>query len=180
VLWFTKPTSGELLGIAVRVEIFSALTIDERAELSSRLRFVPFAAGDAILVQGEEGEYLVILSRGSADVSVSVDGGPASTIAKLEAPNFCGEFGMLTGDRRQANVIAITEVDAWRLAKDDFQEILAQRPAICEEISKVLAERVVALRAARENLSEQARHTMVASQHRSIRDRIERFFGLVD
>lgn len=63
---------------------------------------------------------------------------------------------------------------------EDFQEILAQRPEICEEISRVLAERVVALRAARENLAEQARVTMVANQHRSIRDRIERFFGLVD
>lgn len=162
------------------VEIFSALTADERAELASRLRFVPFAAGDAILVQGEAGEYLVILSRGSAEVSVSVDGGTPSAIATLEAPDFCGEFGMLTGERRQANVTAASEVDAWRLAKEDFQEILAQRPVICEEISKVLAERVVALRAARENLTEQARVTMVASQHRSIRERIERFFGLVD
>lgn len=163
-----------------RVEIFSALTANERAELASRLRFVPFAAGDAILVQGESGEYLVILSRGSAEVSVSVDGGPPATIATLMAPDFCGEFGMLTGERRQANVIASSEVDAWRLAKEDFQEILAQRPEICEEISRVLAERVVALRAARENLTEQARVTMVANQHRSIRDRIERFFGLVD
>lgn len=161
-----------------RVDIFSSLTADERSELASRLRFVPFGPGDAILVQGEAGEYLVILSRGSAEVTVSVGEGEPSTIATLEAPDFCGEFGMLTGERRQANVMATTEVDAWRLAKEDFQEILAQRPAISEEVSRVLAERVVALRAARENLSEQARVTMVASQRRSIRERIERFFGL--
>lgn len=163
-----------------RVEIFATLTDEERGALASRLHFVPFSAGEAILVQGEVGEYLVILSRGSADVSVSVDGGPPATIAKLEAPDFCGEFGMLTGEPRQANVLAASEVDAWRLAKEDFQEILAQRPAICEEISRVLAERVVALGAARENLSEHALVSMVANQHRSIRERIERFFGLVD
>lgn len=160
------------------VDIFSSLTEEERSELAARLRFVPFAPGDAILVQGEEGEYLVILSRGSADVTVSVREGEPSSIATLDAPDFCGEFGMLTGERRQANVVATTEVDAWRLSKDDFQEILAQRPAISEEVSRVLAERVVALRAAREHLSEQARVTMVESQHRSIRERIERFFGL--
>ncbi len=163
-----------------RVEIFTPLTGDERSELASRLRFVPFSAGDAILVQGEVGEYLVILSRGSADVSVSVEGAAPSVIARLEAPNICGEFGMLTGERRQASVVAASEVDAWRLAKDDFQEILAQRPAISEEIARLLAERVVALRAARENLSEHARVGMVANQHRSIRERIERFFGLVE
>jgi CRP-like cAMP-binding protein len=161
-----------------RVDIFSSLTPEERAELASRLRFVPFGVGEAILVQGETGEYLVVLSRGSAEVTVAVDGGEPSRIATLEAPDFCGEFGMLTGERRQASVLATTEVDAWRLSRDDFQEILAQRPAISEEVSRVLAERVVALRAARENLSEQARVTMVANQHRSIRDRIERFFGL--
>jgi len=161
-----------------RVDIFSRLTPDERSELAARLRFVPFASDEAILVQGESGEYLVILARGSAEVTVSVEGGAASKIATLEAPDFCGEFGMLTGERRQANVVAATEVDAWRLSKEDFQEILAQRPSISEEVSAVLAERVVALRAARENLSDQARVTMVESQNRSIRERIERFFGL--
>jgi CRP-like cAMP-binding protein len=87
---------------------------------------------------------------------------------------------MLTGERRQASVVALTEIDAWRLGKEDFQEVLARRPGISEEVSCVLAERHVKLRAARENLSEQARVTMVASQGRSIRDRIERFFGLAD
>lgn len=174
---FSRMRKRALKAIS-RVDIFSGLTMDERAELAARLRFVPFAPGEAILVQGESGEYLVILSRGSAEVNVSVEGGAQSTIATLEAPDFCGEFGMLTGERRQANVVAMTEVDAWRLAKDDFQEILAQRPSISEEVSSVLAERVVALRAARENLSDQARVTMVENQNRSIRERIERFFGL--
>jgi CRP-like cAMP-binding protein len=160
------------------VDIFSRLTPEERSELAARLRFVPFSRGEAILVQGEAGEYLVILSRGSAEVTVSVEGGAPSKVATLEAPDFCGEFGMLTGERRQASVVAATEVDAWRLAKDDFQEILAQRPAISEEVSAVLAERIVALQAARENLSDQARVTMVESENRSIRERIERFFGL--
>jgi len=161
-----------------RVDIFSGLTPEEKTALASRLRFVPFSPGEAILVQGESGEYLVILARGSAEVTVSVEGGAASKIATLDAPDFCGEFGMLTGERRQANVVAATEVDAWTLSKDDFQEILAQRPSISEEVSTVLAERVVALRAARENLSDQARVTMVENQNRSIRERIERFFGL--
>lgn len=160
------------------VDIVSSLTPDERAALAARLRFVPFAPGDAILVQGEAGEYLVILSRGSADVMVSLEGGTPTKVATIDAPDFCGEYGMLTGERRQASVVATTEVDAWRLAKEDFQEVLAQRPAISDEVAAVLAERAVALRAAREHLSEPARRTMVQTQNRSIRERIERFFGL--
>jgi len=135
-----------------RVEMFTALTQAERAELSVVCGSCRSRRARRSSCRESRGSTRHPLPR-SADVSVSVEGGTPSTIATLEAPDFCGEFGMLTGERRQANVTAASEVDAWRLAKEDFQEILAQRPEICEEISRVLAERVVALRAARDNLT---------------------------
>ena len=85
---------------------------------------------------------------------------------------------MLTGESRQASVIAMTEVETFRLSKEDFQEVLHDRPGLAQGISAVLAEREVELKTARESLSEQAKRKMIATESDSILDRIERFFGI--
>jgi small-conductance mechanosensitive channel len=161
-----------------KVSVFAMLSDEERAYLAERVVYTPFAPGEAVLIQGQQGEDLFVLTKGKAEVRVSAGGSASSTVAMLEAPDFFGEFGMLTGEQRQASVIAMTDIETFRVAKEDFEPILRDRPAIAEELSRVLAEREVELRSARESLSEYAKRQMIAKEERSILDRIERFFGL--
>ena len=65
-----------------------------------------------------------------------------------------------------------------KLEKERFQEVLAARPAIAVEMSRILATRDVSLSTAREGLSEEAHRRRLESAHESLLDRIERFFGL--
>jgi small-conductance mechanosensitive channel/CRP-like cAMP-binding protein len=186
---FMQKDRGERVRIAERrrernlrmlryVPIFKGLNDEEHARLADRLTHTPFAAGEAILVQGEKGEDLFILTKGRAEVRVTGAGGAATTVAVLEAPEFFGEFGMLTGEARQASVIATTEVECFRLTREDFEEVLRERPGIAEGISEVLAEREVELRSAKESLTEQVKKKMIANERGSILDRIEHFFGI--
>jgi CRP-like cAMP-binding protein len=99
-------------------------------------------------------------------------------VATLEAPNFFGEMGMLTGEPRRATVVALTEVECWRLEKERFQGILTDRPQIADEISAVLAARDVELAAVREGLSEEAKRLRLASAHSTLAGRIRAFFAL--
>jgi CRP-like cAMP-binding protein len=69
-------------------------------------------------------------------------------------------------------------VECWRLEKEKFQEVLAGRPEMAEGISHVLATRAVNLEAAREGLSEEARHRRLSDEHSSILGRIREFFAL--
>lgn len=160
------------------VPIFEALSDEETARLADHLVHTPFAPGEAILVQGERGADLFILTKGRVEIRVSGAAGQTSTIATLEAPDFFGEFGMLMGEERQASVIALTDVETFRLSKEDFQDVLLERPTLAPEISAVLAEREIELRSARQSMSEQVKQRMLASERGSILDRIERFFGL--
>jgi small-conductance mechanosensitive channel/CRP-like cAMP-binding protein len=160
------------------VPIFKGLNAEERGRLAEHLTFAPFAPGEAILVQGERGEDVYILTKGRVEVRVTGAGGATSTVAVLEAPEFFGEYGMLTGQERQASVVAVSEVETFRLGKDDFEDVLRDRPGIAEEVSDVLAEREVALRSVRESLSEQAKQKLIARERGSILERIEHFFGI--
>jgi small-conductance mechanosensitive channel/CRP-like cAMP-binding protein len=160
------------------VSIFAPLTPEERARLAQDLVFSPFAPKEAIVVQGSAVHHLYILTKGSAEVRVSVEGGPSRVVSTLSAPDFFGEMGMLTGAPRKATVIALTDVACWRVEKEKFQAILAARPAIADDISRIIASRDVELAAVREGLSEEAKRARLAHEHGSLLEKMQRFFGL--
>lgn len=160
------------------VAIFQTLTGDERTQLAKSLILAPFSRGESIVLQGHAVDHLYVLSKGVAEVRVTVEGAPQRVVAQLQAPDFFGEMGMLTGEPRRATVVALTDVECWRLEKGGFQAVLSARPQIADDISHVLATRQVNLAAVREGLSEEARRLRLANEHDSILGKIQRFFRL--
>lgn len=85
---------------------------------------------------------------------------------------------MMTGEPRSATVIALSDVECYRLDKEAFNGILKHRPEIAEDISEQLARRKVELDAAREGLDEEAMQVRMRSHQGDLLDRIKRFFTL--
>ncbi|MDX6403893.1 MAG: hypothetical protein QOH70_1348 [Blastocatellia bacterium] len=161
-----------------RVDLFQSLTDEERHSLASRLRVAPFVRGEAMTRQGAKAHWLYLITRGDADVRVSVDGHLSEQIATLHEGDFFGEMGMMTGDPRSATVIALTDVECYRVDKEAFNHILKQRPEIAEDISEQLARRRVELDAAREGLNEEAMQARMRYHQGDLLQRIRRFFTL--
>jgi len=161
-----------------QVELFQGLTNDERRALAARLRIAPFVRGEAMTRQGAEAHWLYLITRGDAEVRVSVDGRLSETIASLHAGDFFGEMGMMTGAPRSATVIALGDVECYRVDKDAFHDIVRSRPQIAEDISEVLARRTAELDAARENLNEEAKRARMRDHQGDLLRRIRNFFAL--
>jgi small-conductance mechanosensitive channel/CRP-like cAMP-binding protein len=161
-----------------RVELFRTLTDEEREALAGRLRVAPFARGEVLTQQGAEAHWLYILTRGDAEVRISLDGNLNERIATLHEGDFFGEMGMMTGEPRSATVLALSDVECYRVDKDAFHDILRSRPEIAEDISLVLARRRVALDAAREGLNEEARLARMNQHQGDLLRRIRSFFRI--
>src|SRR6266571_1928531 len=161
-----------------QVELFRTLTDEERRGLAAHLRFAPFARGEAMTRQGAEAHWLYLITRGDAEVRVSVDGKVSETIASLHAGDFFGEMGMMTGEPRSATVIALSDVECYRVDKDAFHDILRSRPEIAEDISEVLARRRAELDAAREDLTDEAKRARMRQHRGDLLQRIRNFFAL--
>jgi CRP-like cAMP-binding protein len=160
-----------------RVDLFDAMTDEERREIAGRLRVVPYLRGETIMQQGTRGDWLYVLQRGSAEVRVASDDGRASTtLATLHAGDFFGEMALMLDGQRSASVVALTDCACYRLDKHDFMEIVRQRPVIAEEMARTLAKRRTELEAAKEGLNEQARRERQTSTERDLLARIRRFF----
>lgn len=161
-----------------RVPVFAPLTAGEKERLAEGLLFTPFAAGEAIVRQGAAANHLYVLTKGSVEVRVEVEGAAPRAIATLTAPDVFGEMGMLTGEARKATVLALEETECWRVTHEAFHGILAARPALAEEISSILAQRDVELAAAREGLSDEAKRFRVGEEQGSLLSKMREFFGI--
>ncbi|MDX6306812.1 MAG: hypothetical protein QOI77_3781 [Blastocatellia bacterium] len=161
-----------------RVALFQSLTDAERLSLADRLRVAPFVRGEAMTRQGAQAHWLYLIIRGDAEVRVAIEGNLSEQIATLHQGDFFGEMGMMTGEPRSATVIALTDVECYRLDKDGFNDILKQRPEIAEDISEQLARRRVELDAAREGLNEEAMQARMRHHKGDLLRRMKDFFRL--
>lgn len=161
------------------VELFQSLTDEERLALAPRLQVAPFARGEAMTRQGDQAHWLYVLTRGDAEVRISIDNGAATErIAMLHAGDFFGERGMMTGEPRGATVLALSDVECYRLSKQAFDDVLRQRPEIAEDLSEVLARRRVELEAVLEDLNEETKLARMQSHQVDLLERIRSFFAL--
>jgi small-conductance mechanosensitive channel/CRP-like cAMP-binding protein len=169
----------ERIEVVRGLDFLDSLTNDERAFVADHLRYAPFTAGETVTKQGAVAHWLYILTKGKVEVRLHVSGSDETKVVNtIDAPSFFGEMGMLTGAPRRADVIALTEVDCFRLDKEGLARILTERPEIAERISRTLAKRDVEFEAAAEGLDEQAQRARMEHAETRLLDRIQEFFGL--
>ena len=161
-----------------RVELFRSMTEEELRTLAARLSVAPFTEGEAMTRQGAEAHWLYVITRGSGEVFITAPDGLRKTVARLQAGDFFGEMGMMTGSVRSATVMALEDTECYRLDKEAFHDILQRRPEIAENISHVLAKRTVELEAVRDNLDAEARRRRLRPAQQDIFARMAALFGL--
>src|SRR5882762_8384093 len=98
----------------------------------------------------------------------------------MGAFNVFGEMGVMTGEPRTASVVAVSEVECYRIDKDAFRHVVHNRPEIAEVVSLVMAQRRVELQAVRENLDAETKSRRVTDERNKILSGIQSFFGLDD
>ena len=145
--------------------------------MADTLIYAPFSAGETITRQGAVAHWLYIVTKGTAEVRIDV-GGTQRTVARLSAADFFGEMGLMTGEPRMATVVAVTDVECYRLDKDAFHHIISERGEIATEISSLLARRRIELLAAKENLDASTKQRRLEAEKKRLLGTIQLFFGL--
>ncbi len=174
-------TIDERVQLLRGVLLFRSLDAEELRKLAEQLHYTPFVADDVVTRQGAIAHWLYILVDGSVDVVLESGEGHRRKLARLEPgrdDSYFGEMGLLTGAARSASVVAVTDVECYRLSREGFESVLRERPAIAEEISAIIAERQADLAIAHEQLNEAAHEALTRNREREILRSIRRFFRL--
>jgi CPA2 family monovalent cation:H+ antiporter-2 len=117
------------------IPLFARATVEARRELA--MLFVPRAAvpGERIIRRGEDSNELFFIASGVVEV------GRGSQRIRLGAGDFFGEMGVLTGEKRSADVTAIDFTDLLGLNRQTFLNFLERYPALRSEVEAVAEQR---------------------------------------
>jgi len=119
-------------------DIFSAIAGEDLIPVASVAEEVSFQVGETFIRQGEPGDCLYVVVDGEA----SVEARGVGQIAVHGPRSVLGEMAILSGRPRSADCTAITDIIALRVDRNDFLDLLAERPPLALGVIKVLTQRL--------------------------------------
>ncbi len=170
---------------ALRAIDFLAVLPDEPlARVAAASREVSYVDGERVLRKGETSTELFIVHTGA--VRVLATGGAGATsgageevlLARLGAGEFFGEMSLMTGEPRQATVVADGDTELFVLSHAALKPVLDARPELAERISEVLAERQAHLEEHAAASARDGRGGDQAARATQILGRLRSFFSL--
>ncbi|MFA5967803.1 MAG: cyclic nucleotide-binding domain-containing protein [Sphingomonas sp.] len=112
------------------LQMFKAgLTSADLAEVLDTAEVKTVSAGQPIIVEGDEGEDIYVIRRGSMIVEKQVGGKPVF-LSYLPAGSYVGEMALIGGGRRTATVKAAIKSEVIRLDGAAFRRLMERKPAL--------------------------------------------------
>ena len=110
--------------------MFSALDEGELKIVVDAIEEVRGAAGEHIIVEGDQGDCMYVLEEGSLDCTKVFSPGAAPTHLKTYVPGEgFGELALLYNAPRAATITAKTDYVIWKLDRDTFNNIVKDAAA---------------------------------------------------
>jgi NhaP-type Na+/H+ or K+/H+ antiporter len=95
-----------------------------------------YSIGDSIMKQGDNGDGMIVITRGSVQVSIG-----DLVVDIMGRGSVIGEMAVLAGIKRTANVVADSSVTALWLNTESMQQIIAESPQLSGSLWKTAAMR---------------------------------------
>ncbi len=126
-----------IIELLKQVEIFREIDSGLLNQIGEILEYQSFISGTPIILKGEEGNSMYIISKGKVKIH---DG--EHTVAFMEAGNFFGEFSLLDAAPRSMSVTAIENVETISITREIFYNLLKNQPEVAKKIISTLTSRL--------------------------------------
>jgi putative ABC transport system ATP-binding protein len=133
--------AAEVCEFMSKASVFQGLTPTQLADVAERMRRTKFPPGTPIVRQGDIGDKFYLIRRGSVDVIRDRETPKELLVTTLKEGEFFGERALITGEPRNATVVARDEVDAYTLDKADFTAALETSAPFKEQLYRVFFQR---------------------------------------
>jgi uncharacterized membrane protein len=124
------------------IPFFQTLDDEERAAVSALMKEARFAAGATVFREKDPGGVLYVIRRGKVELSVLGEDGAKVVVDVLQPGEFFGEMSLLDGEGRSTSAVALEELEAYSLARDEFLSLLRRRADVALDVVAALARRM--------------------------------------
>jgi putative ABC transport system ATP-binding protein len=114
------------------IELFKTLTPRQLTDVAEKMSKRHYNAGETIIRKGDPGEDFFLVSDGEVDI-IRAD----REVARLGPGDFFGEVSLITGEPRNATVVAQKAVDTYVLGKTDFEAALAASQSFRDQLYRI-------------------------------------------
>ena len=128
-----------------KVPVFAEFGTKNLVKILHVLEQCQFPRGSTIIKQGDEGDSFYVIRRGKVEIVLGRGAEESITVAKLGPMEGFGEMALLSGKPRSANVVAVTDVETWRLPKADFEALLSENISMGIYFGRIVTRRLIAL-----------------------------------
>jgi FixJ family two-component response regulator len=104
-----------------------------------QIRFM--AAGELLIREGEEGEFVYIVKHGRL-MAFKGAAPSESVLGYVEPGEFVGEMAYVNGERRSASVICLEETELIEIPRQNLDSILFSKPAWSKALMRTLSRRL--------------------------------------
>jgi putative ABC transport system ATP-binding protein len=125
----------------IKVPVFVKNTPEELTEISQKMLKERYTAGATIIRQGDEGDKFYLIREGSVNVLVKEADAAPRHVATLGPGDFFGEAALMTGQPRNATVVANEDAVLYGLKKDDFLAALNASSPFTQQLREVFFRR---------------------------------------
>lgn len=121
---------------------FNTLPIEMVDRLESHMQERTYSATEYLTKQGEPGNCLFLIRKGTVGIIVTDEHGVAHEIDRSGPGDILGEMALLTDEPRSASLIAHDHVTAKLLSAEAFHQAALTHSEISQVLTKLLAQRL--------------------------------------
>ena len=122
------------------------LTLEEADTLGALMPLLRARAGQALITEGDVGDWMLLLLEGTVDVTNHAENGGVSRLAVVKQGTAVGEMSMLDAAPRYATCTALDDVQAGVLTRAAIARLIQDHPAIgaklLVKLTQLLAQRL--------------------------------------
>jgi CRP-like cAMP-binding protein len=111
------------------------------AQTASRMTILTFPPGAVVMRQGEPSDRFYVIAKGEAVVVHREPDGSERTLNTLHPGEYFGEVGILTGNARNASVLAKTSLEILALDADGLRSLMSSSQKTSDEVARVAQSR---------------------------------------
>ena len=151
-------TSGEeTIELLHRVPLFSALAVEDLAQVAEMALPRRFGSGEVVFREGDASDTCYVIRQGHARAMREHADGRSITLAQFGPGDIFGELAMFDDERRSATVETLEDTEALAILGGDMRRLLREHPEIAVKLLGALGRR---LRETNERLARQSFQTV--------------------
>ena len=124
-----------------RVPMFANIEAARLKLLAFASERVSFSPGEILFHQGDDSDAAYVILKGKANVNLN-SGDQQITVASIGDGSFVGEMGIISDTPRTATIEATEEIEALRITREVFINMIKEFPTMALEVMRELVSRI--------------------------------------